>query len=231
MIHLHGAKAPSDSDGYPEAWYHAGQLGALFLSQPATRGDAVVSRSRLGNRAAEQSTRDYPAFILSVTQSNSGSDCRWKIRNSTGDSRPDVRHRRSAQLSNFEAGPIAFGYRIFWQYRVGKWYRVSVPDGRTAQVSIPDPQCVERALLRPHAFFRTAVLPDWHRTRACCRLRWRSVSLLIAPAERADVIVDFAPYAARQIVLNNDAAAPYPGGGMVVPTAVDAISRRRADYG
>jgi spore coat protein A, manganese oxidase len=36
--------------------------------------------------------------------------------------------------------------------------------------------------------------------------------LLIAPGERADVIVDFAGYAGQSIVLNNDAPAPFPAG-------------------
>jgi len=36
--------------------------------------------------------------------------------------------------------------------------------------------------------------------------------LLISPGERADVIVDFAGYAGQSIVLQNDAAAPFPSG-------------------
>ncbi len=38
-------------------------------------------------------------------------------------------------------------------------------------------------------------------------------SLIVAPAERPDVIVDFTGYAGRSIVLYNDAPAPFPGGG------------------
>jgi spore coat protein A, manganese oxidase len=41
--------------------------------------------------------------------------------------------------------------------------------------------------------------------------------LLIAPAERADVIVDFAKYKGQAIVLTNDAPAPFPAGGMTPP--------------
>src|SRR5262249_21331349 len=39
--------------------------------------------------------------------------------------------------------------------------------------------------------------------------------LLLAPAERADVIVDFAGHEGQFIVLTNDAPAPFPGGGAV----------------
>ena len=38
-------------------------------------------------------------------------------------------------------------------------------------------------------------------------------SLLVAPAERPDVIVDFKEYAGKSIILYNDAPAPFPGGG------------------
>jgi len=53
--------------------------------------------------------------------------------------------------------------------------------------------------------------------------------ILIAPSERADVIVDFAPQAGQKIILNNDASAPYPAGGMVVPPQLMQfrVARRR----
>jgi spore coat protein A len=43
-------------------------------------------------------------------------------------------------------------------------------------------------------------------------------AILIQPGERADVVIDFAPYpAGTQIVLQNDAPTPYPAGGMDHP--------------
>jgi spore coat protein A len=45
-------------------------------------------------------------------------------------------------------------------------------------------------------------------------------NLLIAPSERADVVVDFTGFAGKQIVMNNDAPVPYPAGGMIVPNQV-----------
>jgi len=43
-----------------------------------------------------------------------------------------------------------------------------------------------------------------------------SPHLFMAPAERSDIIVDFAGRAGKRFVLTNTAAAPYPGGGVVV---------------
>ena len=48
----------------------------------------------------------------------------------------------------------------------------------------------------------------------------RMTDLLIAPAERFDLVIDFSDCAGRNFVLTNDGAAPYPGGGEVVPTEV-----------
>ena len=41
--------------------------------------------------------------------------------------------------------------------------------------------------------------------------------VLLAPAERADLIVDFSAYAGRTVTLSNNAAAPYPGWSMLRP--------------
>ena len=37
-------------------------------------------------------------------------------------------------------------------------------------------------------------------------------NLLLAPAERADIIVDFSGFEGQSIILYNDATAPFPGG-------------------
>jgi spore coat protein A len=40
----------------------------------------------------------------------------------------------------------------------------------------------------------------------------QAASVLVAPAERPDVIVDFSAHAGQSIILYNDAPAPFPGG-------------------
>jgi spore coat protein A len=45
-------------------------------------------------------------------------------------------------------------------------------------------------------------------------------SVLLAPSERADVIIDFSGREGRRIVLSNDAPAPYPSGGKLIPHIV-----------
>lgn len=45
--------------------------------------------------------------------------------------------------------------------------------------------------------------------------------ILLAPAERADIIVDFSDHANQNIILTNDAPTPFPGGG--VPLTPDLM--------
>jgi spore coat protein A, manganese oxidase len=37
-------------------------------------------------------------------------------------------------------------------------------------------------------------------------------NLLLAPAERADVVIDFSPFAGKELIMYNDSPAPFPGG-------------------
>src|SRR5258707_13931606 len=41
--------------------------------------------------------------------------------------------------------------------------------------------------------------------------------LLIAPAERQDVVIDFSGFRGKSFVLTNDAPAPFPDGDDVIP--------------
>lgn len=41
----------------------------------------------------------------------------------------------------------------------------------------------------------------------------RLEALLLAPAERADVIIDFYGFKGQELLLSNDAPTPFPGGG------------------
>jgi spore coat protein A len=44
--------------------------------------------------------------------------------------------------------------------------------------------------------------------------------ILIAPAERFDLVVDFSSYAGTDLVFTNDAPAPFPDGDDVIPDQV-----------
>ncbi|MEI6501306.1 MAG: multicopper oxidase domain-containing protein, partial [Armatimonadota bacterium] len=49
--------------------------------------------------------------------------------------------------------------------------------------------------------------------------------LMLAPAERADVIIDFSRYAGKKIVLTNDAPAPFPSGTSPDPNLAGTVGQ------
>lgn len=47
--------------------------------------------------------------------------------------------------------------------------------------------------------------------------------LFLAPAERADIIIDFTGYEGQSLTLNNDCPAPFPGGGTLMDPDVEGL--------
>ena len=58
-----------------------------------------------------------------------------------------------------------------------------------------------------------------------------SPHLFMAPAERSDIIVDFAGQAGKRFVLTNTAAAPYPGGGVVTESSLPSPAQQGSNGG
>jgi spore coat protein A len=53
-------------------------------------------------------------------------------------------------------------------------------------------------------------------------------SVLLAPSERAEVVIDFSGREGRRLTLSNDAPAPYPSGGKLIPHIVMQFRVREA---
>jgi FtsP/CotA-like multicopper oxidase with cupredoxin domain len=95
--------------------------------------------------------------------------------------------------------------------------RVWPSDGRAG--GVPDPKATgpEMIQIGNESGFLTkpAILPNQpidyeYGRRSITVLNVSSKNLLLGPAERADVIVDFSKYAGKTLILYNDAAAPVP---------------------
>ena len=82
---------------------------------------------------------------------------------------------------------------------------------------------------------RSDDLADRHRWRTARpagpdkRPREKGKGLLLAPAERADVIIDFAGFAARGCLLLNSANAPYPSGDAPDPETNGQVMQFRVE--
>jgi spore coat protein A, manganese oxidase len=56
-----------------------------------------------------------------------------------------------------------------------------------------------------------------------------AAGLLLAPAERADIVVDFSGFAGRTLILRNSAKAPYPSGDIPDPDSSGQVMQIRVD--
>lgn len=216
VIHLHGAKVRPDSDGYPEEWYTPGNSALYFYPN--------------GQRAA---TLWYHDHALGIVRLNNlaGLSGLYLIRDAT-------ERRIKLPRGKYEI-PLVFQDRTF-----DADGQINYPtSGRPDHVWIPE-FFGNTVLVNGKAYPYLTVEPRKYRFRIlnASNARFYSLALssgqqfyqigseqgllpapvavqkvLIAPAERADVIVDFSPYPGKNIVLNNGAPAPYPTGGMAVP--------------
>ena len=106
----------------------------------------------------------------------------------------------------------------------GEWRHLSLSGCRAAELSSARPERGELTILQPllksgeppdRYSFAGDISPDRRATAACSRARFALNKLLLAPAERADLIVDFSGLAGKTVTLSNDAPAPYPGWTML----------------
>jgi spore coat protein A, manganese oxidase len=221
--HLHGGHVLSAFDGQPNGWFTSGS--------PPITGPAFPGTTRFEYRNDQQAaTLWYHDHALGVTRLNvyAGLAGFYVIRDAVEDS------------LNLPSGPSEIPLVI--QDRMfdasGQLFYPSM--GVTAEHPIWEPEVVGNiALVNGKVWPYLEVEPRKYRLRILngSNTRFYNLALtsqqpftqigseggllpepvtldelLIAPAERADVIVDFAPYAGQSILLTNDAAAPFPAG-------------------
>lgn len=213
VVHLHGANVPPEFDGHPEAWFTPGvrEVGPTFATdlyaypnrQPATAlwyHDHTVGITRLNVYAG------LAGFYLlrdPVEQSLPLPRGRFEVPLLLQDRslNPDGSLFYPAQFEMEFFGEIITVNGTAWPYLAvePRRYRLRLLNGANAR------------------FFRLhfdEALPVWQigtdggLMEQPVRLR----SLLLSPAERADLIVDFTGLAGRSFTVTNDAPIPFPDG-------------------
>jgi spore coat protein A len=203
VTHLHGGKVPAKSDGYPEDWYAPGKSATYFY--PNNQDAAHLW---------------YHDHALGITRLNvyAGLFGNFFIRDSFEDG-------LNLPKGNYEI-PLSLCDRFFDAN--GQLYYPASPDPKSPWV--PDvfgdailvngklfpylevePRKYRFRLLNAAngRFFHLALAngQEFHQIGADLGLLPAPValkSLLIAPAERADLIIDFSAHAGEQIVVTND---------------------------
>jgi spore coat protein A len=224
VTHLHGAVAAADSDGHPDAWFTSGfrQRGVRWTTEtyeyPNEQAacmlwyhDHAIGQTRLNvyaGLAGAHIIRDREEDALALPRGDYEIPLLLQDRSFAADGSLAYavsQLARSADhpgpwvpeffgdtnLVNGKVWPYLDVERRPYRFRIlnasnGRFYRLRLSDGQPfVQIA------TDQGLMAAPVELDT---------------------LLLAPAERADVIVDFGRARAGTIRLTNDAAAPYPGG-------------------
>lgn len=239
VVHLHGAEVEPESDGYPEAWFTRNyrQTGPFFTR----RIYCYPNRQRA-------TTLWYHDHALGITRLNvyAGLAGFYLIRDRVEDS-------LNLPKGDYEI-PLLIQDRSF--NPDGSLFYPSQPqppipgvdpsitpgvDGDTILVNGKvwpylevEPRKYRFRLLNGsnHRFYRMKLesgLPfyqigsDGGFLEAPVKLD----ELILAPAERADVIIDFSGYKGKNLILKNDAPSPFPTGAPVDPETTGQIMQFR----
>jgi spore coat protein A, manganese oxidase len=232
VVHVHGAKAPPESDGYPEDWYVPGQSRLYHYpnDQPAALlwyHDHAMGINRLNMyaglfglyviRDAHEQALGLPSgkyeIPLVLFDRDARADGQLSYPVSADPERPWVPevfgelHLVNGKIAPYlEVEPRRYRLRIL-NAANGRFYRLSVPDG------------VDLFQIGTDQGLLSAPIAVKH--------------VLLAPAERADLLIDFAPHRGARIELASDAfalmqfrvgeqAVPDPGE---MPRALSSLER------
>jgi spore coat protein A len=249
VVHLHGSPSMPESDGYPEAWFTNGfkQTGPFFTTQVynypnnirATQlwyHDHALGITRLnvyaglggGNyfvRDAHEASLGLPSgryeipLVLQDRFFNSDGSLLYPVEDNGGDPDPrvppiwtpeffgDTALVNGKAFPYLEVEPRRYRFRMLNASNSRFWHLTLAEGMGTGQLVASRPTT-------PPPFIQIGSDGGFLGSPL------HSTDLLIAPAERFDLIIDFTHYAGKNFVMLNDGPAPFPGGGEVVPPYV-----------
>lgn len=245
VVHLHGSKSFSNSDGYPEAWFTKdyAQTGPAFETEvyqypndmAATTlwyHDHALGITRLNIfaglggglyviRDAHEESLGLPSgpyeipLVIQDRFFNPDGSLLYPVQ-IPGDPDPNV---PPIWIPEFFGDTVLVNGKIWpyleveprkYRFRIlngsnARFYRMTLQESTDTGLRLGQPgpafyQIGSDGGLLPAPVMRT--------------------QLLIAPAERLDVVVDFSGFADKMFVLDNDAPAPFPDGDDIVPPDV-----------
>jgi spore coat protein A len=244
VVHVHGARVMPDSDGYPEAWFTNGfgRTGPFFSTQvyqypneqPATTlwyHDHALGSTRLNVymglsgffliRDDAEAGLNLPSgayeipLMIQDRMLNPDGTLFYPVQPG-GDPNTMVppvwvpEFFGDIVLVNGKVWPRLKVEARKYRFRIvnasnARFYHLTLNQASSSGEGLGNPGPLFYQIGTDEGFLPAPVPLD---------------DLTIAPAERFDLVIDFTGLEGQYFVLNNDAPAPYPGGGEVVPTDV-----------
>ncbi|MFB3889867.1 MAG: multicopper oxidase family protein [Candidatus Bathyarchaeia archaeon] len=241
VVHLHGAEDRSDSDGYPESWFTANGIhGAAYSTTAPTNANSAVYYYPNDQPAT---TLWYHDHALGITRINilSGLAGFYLLKDTNDPIEPLLPQGKydvpliiqdrsfnddgsmlfPAEGANSETHPYwlpeFFGDTVTVNGKV--WPNLNVVQGqyRFRILDASNARFYNMSFSNGMTF--TQIGSDGGYLKAVAPM----TSCLIAPAERADILVDFSNIpVGTKVILTNDAVAPYPSGDPSDPLAAAA---------
>ena len=207
VIHMHGAKVPPEGDGYPEKWYVPGKSATYYYPNQQDPALLWYHDHALGINRLNVLAGLFGLFILRdpVEAALNLPSGKYEVPLVLCDRMFDMDHqlyypvaqnstypwvsefRGDAYLANgkllpyFDVEPRKYRFRLL-NAANGRFFRIALVNGQTFHQIGTD----------------QGLLP--------APLELKEITL--APAERADLVLDFGDHAGEQIVLKNDFASP-----------------------
>ena len=136
VVHVHGARVPPESDGYPERWFEHGRVGELLLSQRPGRGHALVPRSHDGHQPPQRVRRADGRVPDPRCRGRRAQPAARSLRRSAPHLRSPAPLRRTARLPGLRQSRLAVGGRCDGRRDPDQRQAVSLPRRGAAQVSV-----------------------------------------------------------------------------------------------
>jgi spore coat protein A len=245
VVHLHGSRVPANSDGYPEAWFTRGfaQTGPFFKNkiytypnnQRATTlwyHDHAIGITRLNIYAGlagfylirdkEEDSLPLPKgryeipLLVSDRSFNPDGSLFYPNRPDPGDlANPKARIPKPSIVPEF------FGDTILVNGKVWPFFNVEPRKYRFRILNASNARFYRFKLSSGQPFFQIGT------DGGLLEKPVKVTEILLAPAERADVIVDFSNFAGKNITLTNNARTPFPDGDPINPNTTGIIMQFR----
>jgi spore coat protein A len=246
VVHLHGAKTMPNSDGYPEAWFTNGfaQTGPFFETkiyhysneQQATQlwyHDHALGITRLNNysglgggqyliRDSHEDSLGLPSgefevpLVIQDRFLNPDGSLLYPVLDNGGDPDPRV---PPIWIPEFFGDTVLVNGKVWPFLEVEpRRYRFRVLNGSNSRfyhMTLVDAFPSGAPTGNPGLNF-IQIGTDGGLLPAPVTL----TDILMAPAERRDIILDFTGQQGRNFLLTNDAKAPYPDGDDIIPAEI-----------
>ena len=203
VVHLHGAKAPADSDGYPENWYVPGKSAVYYYPNRQDAAMLWYHDHALGINRLNIFAGLFGTYLLrdDFEDSLKLPSGKYEIPLVVYDRIFDLEGQLNYPVSGNPKSPWTpevFGDALMVNGKLFPYLEVEPRPYRFRTLNGANARFFHLSLSNGQSFHQIGtdqgLLPAHVETKR----------VILAPAERADLVVDFSSFAGEQIVLKND---------------------------